>query len=152
MIYGAPNDTIIQPENVLTNKKIIHFKKDIRIDPKEMIKVERFGTNIESFTEAQRHNLGLNRKVCIDRNGEIKNYLSHNTSFGNIKKDKIKDVILKSEFQKKWLITNDRIETCNTCQYRYACVSNSDIKKENNKYYKIDTCNFDPSSNNWIEN
>jgi SPASM domain peptide maturase of grasp-with-spasm system len=152
MVYSAPEDKIINHEDELLDNIIIYFKKDLRLEPNEIIKKERFITNIEIFSEAQNYNIGLNRKVCIDRTGMIKNYFSHDKSFGNVKNDKIKDVIEKSSFQEKWGISNDKIVSCKDCQYRYSCVSNSDIKKENDKYFKIDMCSFDSATNTWNEN
>jgi SPASM domain peptide maturase of grasp-with-spasm system len=147
MLYSSEEDKIEKDDN----NTLIYFKKDIRIDSSEVIKVERFNTNIEIFSEANHFNLGLNRKVCINKEGEIKNYLNHTTTFGNIETKNIKDVVGTIEFQEKWTISNDKIEVCKKCQYRYACVSNSDIKKENNKYFKIDMCKFNPILNVWKE-
>lgn len=41
------------------------------------------------------------------------------------------------------------IEKCKDCQYRYQCISNSNIKEIEAKYSKIDSCNFDPYQNVW---
>lgn len=149
LIYSAPADQPISHENYRFDKSIIQFKKDIRSDANEILKAERFVTNIQIFSEAQNHNLGLNRKICINKNGEIKNYINHDISFGNVQTHKIENIIRDDTFKEKWLISNDLIEICNTCQYRYACVSNSDIKKIDNKYYKTDRCNFEVSTNKW---
>src|SRR5690606_14544791 len=83
LIYASPKDRLITSNNML-GTGIIQFAKDIRTEMDEIIKLERFTTNIELFSEAQSHNAGLNRKVCIDRKGYIKNYLSHSKSFGDI--------------------------------------------------------------------
>jgi radical SAM protein with 4Fe4S-binding SPASM domain len=101
------------------------------------------------FAEAQKHNIGLNRKVCIDYAGNIKNYLSHRKIFGNVRKDLIKEIIEKPDFREKWFYSNDQLEVCKDCQYRYACLSNSDIKSCNNRYYKVDMCDFNPGDNSW---
>lgn len=152
MIYAAPADTIIEHETERFNGTIIQVRKDIRVETDEIIRPGRFKTNIQLFSEAQGHNLGLNRKVCIDKKGNIKNYLSHDISFGNVNTDAIKNVIETEEYRKKWYISNDKIENCKDCQYRYACVSNSDIKEEKGKYYKADLCDFNPELNTWIKN
>ncbi|MEH6306930.1 grasp-with-spasm system SPASM domain peptide maturase [Olivibacter sp. CPCC 100613] len=148
IIYGCLEDKLIFSQATL-GKAIIEVKRNIQINNKETIKPERFSTNIESFTEAQHYNLGLNRKVCIDRYGNIKNYIRHEKSFGSIKNIKIKDVILTSGFSEKWDVSNDKIEKCRDCQYRYTCVSNSDVVEKNGKYYKTETCDFDPYNNKW---
>jgi len=149
MVYAASEEKVIAHENELFDKKIIYFKKDIRTTHGEEIRIGRFMPNDLVFSEGLTYNSGLNRKVCIDRKGELKNYFSHKDSFGNVRMDKIRDVIEKSEFQEKWFLSNDKIEICKDCQYRYACISNTDIKKEGDKYYKIDMCSFDPYANSW---
>jgi len=42
-------------------------------------------TNLPFFTEAQCHNTCLNRKVCLDAEGNIKNCPAMAKSYGNIK-------------------------------------------------------------------
>jgi SPASM domain peptide maturase of grasp-with-spasm system len=151
MIYSSPIEELIKHENQLINNVIVFFKKDIRVDSSEKITLDRFKTNIISFSEAQKHNLGLNRKICIDKEGYLKNYLTHSTSFGNIFRDKITDIVRKKEFQEKWFISNDLIDKCCDCQYRYFCVSNSDIIKEKGIYFKNDICTFNTNANTWEE-
>lgn len=148
MVYSSPKDQLIF-SNRIQGKALIEFEKDIRININETIKLERFSTNIELFSEAQAYNLGLNRKVCINKEGEIKNYLTHKSSFGNIMNTDVKNVIESKEFIKKWDVSNDDIEICKDCQYRYTCVSNSDIIEIKGKYYKEEICGFDPFTNNW---
>ncbi len=148
MIYAGLEDKILLSEPI-SNKSIIQFRKDIRLDQEEIINIGRFTTNVEMFSEAQEHNLGLNRKVCIDKNGEIKSYLSHDFSYGNVNNVPIIDIIKKNEFREKWTIKNDNIEICMDCKYRYACISNSDIIEREDKIYKTNYCNYDPYSDNF---
>lgn len=144
MIYACSEDKLVMNEY---GKSIVQFKKDIRVDQNEILKVEKFSTNVELFSEAQNYNVGLNRKVCIDKMGEIRNYVSHRHSYGNVSSTSILDVLEKTEFKNKWSISNDMIETCKDCQYRYACVSNSDIRKEGDKFYKSNYCDYVPNIN-----
>ena len=152
LVYASLENKIFLHENHIFDKTIIHLKKDIRFDSTEIINVDRFSTNIEIFSEAQQYNIGLNRKVSINKQGDIMNYLDHNKIYGNIKIDSIEKIISQKEFQEKWFISNDKIETCKECQYRYTCISNSDIIIDNNKYYKANMCNFDPIKNLWNTN
>lgn len=147
-IYNAIEDLIIKNEDKFYNNKLIYLTKNIN-QINEVIRRENFRYNIPAFTEAQNHNIGLNRKVCITKNGDIKNHLSHKKKFGNINKDKIGDIVSHEKFQKTWFISNDLIEKCKDCQYRYTCVSNSDIKVKNKLYSKIELCGFDPYLNHW---
>lgn len=95
-------------------------------------------------------NVGLNRKLTIDSRGKVKNFFSHQTVFGDVRENSLHDVLSKDEFQAKWRITNDMIEKCKDCQYRYMCLSNSDIVQKNNKYYKLNSCDFNPYKNKWL--
>ena len=61
-----------------------------------------------------------------------------------------KEVVSKRNFQEKWFISNDNIVKCCDCQFRYSCVSNSDILTKKGKYYKKSTCKFNPSTNEWM--
>ncbi len=81
--------------------------------------------------------------------GNIKNYLTHTQTFGNVARDSIRDIVESPDFQEKWHISNDQIAKCRTCQFRYMCISNSDIVFKDGKYYKVDDCSFDPLTNRW---
>jgi SPASM domain peptide maturase of grasp-with-spasm system len=149
VVFDAPEDKVFVVESEMMEKIINYIKRDIRVIKNEIIKVEMFATNIQMFSEALNHNLGLNRKICIDKNGDMKNYFSHTRNFGNVRRNKISDIVEEKEFQNKWFISNDKIEICKKCQYRYACVSNSDLEILNGLFYKINMCEFDPGTNRW---
>jgi SPASM domain peptide maturase of grasp-with-spasm system len=150
LIYAAPKDEIVSHDHESLDKVIVYLTKDLRTDAKEVINPNRFTTNMELFSEALSYNQALNRKVCISRSGEIRNYISHTRSFGNVKADAIRSVVSQDAFREKWYITNDEIEECRDCQYRYACINNSDIAIEDGKYYKTDRCTFHPETNTWV--
>lgn len=148
LIYGCEEDKVLV-NAVNGNKSVVQLKRDIRMDTSEIIKVERFFTNIESFSESKNHNLGLNRKVCISKSGELKNYLTHRKSFGNVANVSISDVVTGLDFRNRWFVHNDMIEKCKDCQFRYVCVNNSDINEISGKYTKINECSFNPYTNTW---
>lgn len=132
------------------NKRIV-FTKEIISDNVVRNNIF-FIVSMKTFCEAKNYNLGLNRKVCIDEFGYVKNYLNHKNVFGNINTNSIAQLIEDKEFQKKWHINNDLIEICKDCQYRYICLSTSDIDIRNNNVFKIDKCQFDPFNNYFINN
>jgi len=138
VLYAAPSDSVDPGVSV----GIYHRKKDIRKDPVEIIHTDRFYANLEIFSEAQQHNVGLNRKVCIDRTGTIRNYLNHATTFGNVREQRIRPMVCTDAFRGKWFVSNGMIEGCKTCAYRYACVNNSDLNQEAGKWYKTTPCNY----------
>lgn len=129
---------------------LIHHIKGIWTKyPQEIIKKNNFVCNFSHYEEALTHNVGLNRKITIDYNGDLKNFYSHSLIFGNVIDMPISDVIDNKLFQIKWDISNDHIRKCKDCQYRYMCLSNSDLNYENGMYEKKDNCQFDPYSNKW---
>lgn len=135
------------------NGKVNLIAQPFYYSPKEKISKEYFSLNILSYFESLKYNLGLNRKVCIDLDGSIKNYINHRKVYGNIADKKLQHVISTEEFKEKWNYNNDKIEICKDCQYRYMCLSNSDIDiSVDKKLFKIEKCNYNPYKNEWNEN
>ncbi|WP_342647319.1 grasp-with-spasm system SPASM domain peptide maturase [Mucilaginibacter sp. CSA2-8R] len=80
-----------------------------------------FSVNITSFTESLHFNSCLNRKVSVDKRGEVKNCPSLAVSFGNINSVNLCDIVQQAEFKKTWTIKKDLIEVCKDCEFRYIC-------------------------------
>ncbi len=116
------------------------------------IRKENFNCNLHIYTESLKHNTCLNRKVSIDGAGNIKNCLSVKQNFGNIKKDKIKDVLGMKEFKKYWNIKKDDIEVCRDCEFRNICTDcRAFIEDPENIYSKPLKCGYSPYNNTWEE-
>lgn len=118
---------------------------------KEKPRQELFVINTEFFTEAQQHNTGLNRKVCVDVKGYIKNHLQHKTAFGHVSQQRLKTVLELPEFQQKWFYSNDQVEICRQCEYRYMCMDTSDIVVRQGRAFKKNKCGYDPHTQQWTE-
>lgn len=131
------------------DKKLIFTSKEINSSTLDNIKKENFIINMEFFTEAQHHNVALNRKVCIDNGGNFKNYLSHKETLGNFNNTSITKLIDNKDFTRKWFINNDNIDICKDCQFRYICFDNSDIEFNGSSWRKLNQCSFDPYTNKW---
>jgi len=136
LIIHSHNENLNTQRIKFTTQKINHY-------PKEIISKKLFTCNTMFYIESYNFNIGLNRKICIDHRGNIKRFINHKKSFGNIINTKLLDVLESEKFKKIWTIKNDDIEICKKCQYRYMCLSNSDIEHKNGKYYKINYCNID---------
>ena len=153
-IYGTSKDikeafkklTDHQKDHFLLVEDLLDLNKAGSYGPEHMIVDQSF------FIEAQKHNTGLNKKVCIDYDGNIRNYLNHPTIFGNISADKVHTVIQTLEFQEQWLIPNSKIEKCKKCIYRFACNSNSFVRQEDNNYYKDEDCKYNLEEDTWKNN
>lgn len=109
-----------------------------------------FSANIKLFTESQKFNSCLNRKISIDRFGNIKNCPTMQKSHGNISDTSLSAVIADANFSHYWAITKDEIETCKDCEFRYVCTDCRAFKQdEESKYSKPSKCKYDPYSATW---
>lgn len=111
-----------------------------------------FNTNIKLFTEAQKHNTCLNRKISIDVNGEIKNCPSMAKSYGNIKDTTLQEAIDKPGFKDMWYINKDQVSVCKDCEFRYICTDcRAYIENPEDIYSKPLKCGYNPYTAEWEE-
>jgi len=131
------------------SNRLFFIRENITAYSKEIIDMQMFVSNIEFYTESLKYNVGLNRKICIDMDGSIKNFVNHSKVFGNVSVNTLESITNTNEFKQQWFICNTMIEKCKDCQYRYMCLCNSTVENRDNRYYKLDTCSFDPITNTW---
>ena len=150
-IYDSPKKKNI---NLIDRTRyIIHTSKKLESEKScGVIDKSTFAINIKMFTESQKYNSCLNRKVSIDVNGDIKNCPSMSTSFGNIKDTTLNEALNHRDFKKYWNITKDHIDVCKDCEFRYIC-TDCRAYKENPKddYSKPLKCGYNPYTNVWNE-
>jgi len=104
---------------------------------------------ISDFSHNKLYNSCLNKKISIDRKGNIKNCPSLSISYGNIRDLNLWDVI-DSEFMKIWNIKKDDIDICKICEYRYVCTDcRAFLKKPSNIYSQPLKCGYNPYENKW---
>lgn len=139
VIYDSDQNKTFDNDRLIASRL---FFTESSLDYSRRVDKNNFVINISVFTEAQMFNAGLNRKVCVSKDGSIKNYLSFRESFGNVNDSAIRNVIKEPKFQEKWHISNNQIEKCKICAYRYMCISNSDLLLKKDKWYKITPCEF----------
>lgn len=109
-----------------------------------------FTINIKSYTESLEFNSCLNRKICIDVNGNIKNCPSMKQAFGNIKNTLLKKAIEHPDFKKTWNISKDNIEICKDCEFRYMCTDcRAFIKNPKNIFSQPEKCKHNPYTAQW---
>jgi SPASM domain peptide maturase of grasp-with-spasm system len=109
-----------------------------------------FSTNLYTFTESQKHNTCLNRKISIDVEGNIKNCPSMVKSYGNIRDTTLKEAIEKPSFKDMWYIHKDQIEVCKDCEFRHICTDcRAYIQDPNNIYSKPAKCSYNPYTSVW---
>ncbi len=150
VISGVRQKSISHLSSAIKNHaKIFFSKQKITFGEKDVVNLNNFVLDIRTFSESQIYNIALNRKISIDWQGNIKNYPAHDAFYGNVLKDDLIPIVKSEKFREKWTISNDQIEKCKSCQYRYVCFFNSDLKKQNGKWIKMEDCGFNPITNKW---
>lgn len=91
--------------------------------------------NFSFFTESLSFNTFYNKKVAIDKDGLIKNDLSLQESFGNVRELNIEEVVLDPFFSRYWKINVDCIENIKDSELRYAIYPAREIEKKGDKYF-----------------
>jgi SPASM domain peptide maturase of grasp-with-spasm system len=110
----------------------------------------RFQNNLTLLTESQKYNTCLNRKLCIDSEGNIKNCPSMQQKFGNIQTITLKEVIETSEFKNLWYINKEQIDVCKDCEFRHMCIDcRCFIKDPDNIYSQPAKCIYNPYICKW---
>ena len=111
-----------------------------------------FSLNMNTFFESQSFNACLNRKICIDTEGNIKNCPNMPQSFGNIKDTTLQEAIEKQGFKDLWYIKKDDIDVCKDCEFRYMCTDcRGFIKDPENIYSQPAKCGYNPYICKWQE-
>lgn len=114
------------------------------------IKKENFRANMPLFMESKYHNTCLNRKVTIDKNGDIYNCWNIGKCFGNIATKSIIEVLNIPEFKKHWHIRKEDINICKDCEFRNICTDcRAFLNDPADIYSKPLKCGYDPYTNIW---
>ncbi|HNW99209.1 MAG TPA: grasp-with-spasm system SPASM domain peptide maturase [Bacteroidales bacterium] len=147
IVFSAP---FSKSTNYFENKKEILYKKENICCSCGLISKQHMIINMSFYTEALQFNTCLNRKVCIDINGEIKNCPSMQESFGNIKDTTLADAVEKSGFKDLWFVNKDKIDVCKDCEFRYMCTDcRVFIKKPENIFSQPVKCTYNPYIAKW---
>ena len=152
--YNSPEDKtiILKNKNGVNLSTIRFYKEKIDINSCGKVDLSSFIPDLMLFTESQKHNTCLNRKISIDVNGEIKNCPSMAKSYGNIKNTTLKEAIEKAGFKDVWYIHKDQIDVCKDCEFRHICTDcMAYIQDPNNIYSKPAKCSYDPYTATWGE-
>ena len=117
-----------------------------------IISPEYFTVNIKTFTEAQKHNTCLNRKISIDTEGYIRNCPSMKEHYGNIKDTTLQEALQHPDFKKYWFVNKDQISVCKDCEFRYICTDcRAYIENPEDMYSKPLKCGYNPYTCEWEE-
>jgi len=111
-----------------------------------------FSATVSHYTESQHHNTCLNRKICIDEEGEIKNCPSMPKSYGNIKNTNLLEIINNPTFQEVWHLKKDDITKCKDCEFRHICTDcRAFVDNPEDKFSAPLKCGYNPYTGEWEE-
>ena len=156
IITDCPKDKYVDPTTI--QDKYV-FYTDQKINSSShcgLITNEYFRVNTKLFTESQHHNTCLNRKIAIDKDGNIKNCPSMAQSFGNIKDTTLEEALNHPEFKKYWNVNKDMIAVCKDCEFRHICTDCRAYTESTHFEDDIDLskplkCGYNPYTNEWAE-
>ena len=120
--------------------------RNIRIITHRTAPMEKINTDPEAFFYNQTFNPCLGHQVAINYDGMIKPCLWWPYNLGDIRNDRLKDMIIAGKFDKYWNASKDTIPICKDCEYRYNCMDcriDPACRKEDFKN-KPTFCQYDP--------
>ncbi|MBB4808240.1 SPASM domain peptide maturase of grasp-with-spasm system [Chryseobacterium defluvii] len=155
-VHSSPKNSIITIPKF--EKKIFFSQtKFLSASCCGVISHDFFATNLQHFTESQKHNSCLNRKISVDKDGNIKNCPSMSQNFGNIHTTTLEEALQHKDFKKYWMLSKNEIETCKNCEFRYICTDcrayteRTHTNKEGLDTSKPLKCGYDPYTGVWEE-
>ena len=143
-LFGSPENRSIPLKGNLA-LLIYHANKVLAPENCGVVSTDYFSIEMKHFTESQHHNTCLNRKICIDAEGNIKNCPAMAKSYGNIKDTTLEEAINKPGFKDLWYICKDQIDVCKDCEFRHICTDcRCFIKDPSNIYSQPAKCTYNP--------
>lgn len=150
VIHSAPHE-LLMTENDGSNLFFINNKIESEAHCGAISKFN-FSSNISMFLESKNYNNCLNKKIAIDKFGNIRNCPSMPESFGHHHNVELKSVAELDGFKKLWPLSKDHISICSDCEFRYVCTDcrayTQDASVNNAKPIK---CTYDPYHAKWVE-
>ena len=145
--YEAEQNLIEETKEIRGN--IVYSKEPIN-HSKCLVNSAYFTNNMSFFTESQKHNTFLNRKLGINKNGDILNYLGYKNTFGNVNSQDIANIISMPDFQNLWFVHKGQIDVCKDCEFRHICIdSREPLQRSDGSWYFQQECNYNPYICKW---
>jgi SPASM domain peptide maturase of grasp-with-spasm system len=130
--------------------------KILKLSSCGVVDLKYFNTNLPKVLESLNHNSCLNKKISIDKDGNIKNCPSMPQSFGNIKDTTLEEAVNHKDFKKYWNVNKDMIAVCKDCEFRHICTDCRAYTERTHFEEDIDLskplkCGYNPYTNEWAE-
>jgi len=111
---------------------------------------DTFTVNHQFLSASGRANTCLDRKLSIDRFGNVKNCPSMKHVWGRATNLDIRAVLEDKGFRSVWAISKDQISICKVCEFRDICSDcRAYLSVPNDPYSKPAKCDYDPFTAIW---
>ncbi len=152
VVHGTPDGMLESLQAEVHHANVIYYRGTIKDETHcGMVEPYSFDVNVPLFSEAQKRNTCLYKKISIDKSGNIKNCPSMTSSFGSIDNSSLIDIVQMTEFTSYWNINKDKIQICRDCEFRYVCTDCRAYTQGDNLLGKPAKCNYDPYTAKWID-
>ena len=140
VIGGCTDEFVVSDNRISLSSGRLDFQNGCgKIAP------QYFSIGMGTFFEGQHHNTCLNRKVCLDTEGNIMNCPFMGICYGNIRDVTLKDAISMKGFTDLWDISKDEIDVCKDCEFRYMCTDcRCFVKHSENVFSQPSKCTYNP--------
>jgi SPASM domain peptide maturase of grasp-with-spasm system len=147
-VHGAPESRAVTVESPVT---VVYWTQVVDSEAHcGQVHPDYFAPSLAGFAEALAHNSCLNRKLSIDRHGEIRNCPSLPDSYGNAATTPLRAALDRPEFRRLWSVTKDQVETCRDCEFRYVCTDcRAYVAASTHAHPKPAKCAYDPYTAQW---
>lgn len=170
VFFKSPEEIVYQLNEY---QHIIFSSEDVnRIDIGSKKSIEQFNPNLTFYMESLFYNPYFNRKLCIDKDGNIRNSSELPWSYGNIGDTKIKEAINSKElqsvffekdtrteidfaidkpaFNSLWYVNKQLIDICKDCEFKNMCFDNRcPLQRKDGSWYYSSECNYNPYICKW---
>jgi len=147
--YGARGRSAeyVAVEIELTTKRLTSELDCGSITTKELLRPSR-----PTFSELRHFNGCLNRKISVDKRGELRSCPAMATSFGHHRSIALHDVVLDERFRRAARARKDEIQVCRDCPYRDACTDcRAFLAEPDADDSKPLKCGYDPYTDTWSD-
>lgn len=143
----------VESEDISKRGIFLRTKVDIINAFEKVVNVSDFMPNIDLYLESLTYHTFYNRRVYVNFSGDVFRFERDKKVFGNIKNNRLLEIIKVDDFDYFWRINKDNIIICKDCEYRYMCNDNTLPlhKDDNDKWALGGICNYDPYLAKWAD-
>ena len=145
-IYNSPKQYVKNINDVI----IISLEENLKNEKHcGFVSPTFFSPNMQFINESKNVNNCLNKKISIDKEGNIKNCPASEKIVCNIDEIDNHDVLYIINSLPETKIIKDEIDVCKDCEFRYICSDCRVFTEKNKIYSKPSKCSYDPYTCTW---